>query len=212
MNNTKKVLIVDDHPLIAQATADLVRGLENIQVIGIEGTGAGCLEAIGRELPDVVLLDFHLPDRLGDELAAGIKESYPSVHIIIFTGVDISELYTHFIRIGVSGILSKESSPEVIKLMVSAVLHGQTLLPQDYFRKIRFASGPEEAQPLTEDEVHLMTMVIAGATNEQIAREIRMSKRSVDNYLRRIYEKFGVRSRAQAVDRFLQLQQKTKLR
>ncbi|UUZ86630.1 helix-turn-helix transcriptional regulator [Paenibacillus sp. P26] len=65
---------------------------------------------------------------------------------------------------------------------------------------------------MTEDEMHIMMLVTQGSTNEQIAKDIHMSKRSVDNYLKKIYDKLGVRARAQAVERFLQLQQKAKMR
>ncbi|UUZ89502.1 response regulator transcription factor [Paenibacillus sp. P25] len=141
MNAAAKVIIVDDHPLIAQATKELMKRLEGVEVAGVAANGAQCLELIEEVEPDIVLLDFHLPDRSGDELAAVIKNSHPDVQIIIFTGIDVTDLYNHFIQIGVSGILSKESDGEVIKLMVKAVLHGQTLLPQTQLRQVRFLQG-----------------------------------------------------------------------
>lgn len=212
MSETMTFLIIDDHPLIAQATEDLVVEVEGAEVIGIAATGDQGLEMLGQALPDIIILDFQLPDWSGDELAAVIKSKYPTTQIIIFTGIDITELYNHFFELGVSGILSKESTAEVVKLMITAVMHGHTLLPQTMLRKIRLTQEDVELAQLTDDEIHIMTLVTQGSTNEQIARDIHMSKRSVDNYLKKIYDKLGVRSRAQAVERFLLLRQKAKVK
>jgi two-component system competent response regulator ComA len=204
MNEEVKILIVDDHPLIAQATQYTLEQMPGIQVIGIAGNGKMCMELIDQHQPDIVFLDFQLPDQYGDEVAKWIKTKYPQIHIVIFSGIDITDLLNHFIELKVSGIVSKESGGDTLRDLVKSLLKNQTVLPLSLFHQMRFIERNPQPQLLTEDEVLMMTRVVEGFTNEQIGDEIHMSKRSVDNYLRRIYEKFGVKSRSQAIEKFVQ--------
>ena len=204
MKKPTKILIVDDHPLMAQATKELLAQMDDIEVTGIAGSGEVCLKFMEQNTPNMVFLDFHLPDQFGDELAKTIKWKYPFVHIVIFSGIDISDLLNHFIEIGVSGILSKELDGELIKNAVYCMLKNQTVLPIPIFHQMRLMRPTEREQLLTDDEEFMMSMVVRGYTNEQIGEEIHMSKRSVDNYLKKIYEKYNVKSRAQAIEKYLQ--------
>lgn len=203
MNQTFKILIVDDHPLVIMATKELLAEMPGIQVVGSAGTGRKCLELITTLEPDIVLLDFQLPDQFGDEVAKLIKEINPQIHVIIFTGIDITDLFNHFMELKVSGIVSKESSREFIQEVIRNIMKNQVVLPLSMFHQMRFIKHIKQ-ELLTEDEVQIMSFVVKGVTNEQIAGHIHMSRRSVDNYLKKIYGKFGVKSRAQAIEKFVE--------
>ncbi|MCS7463875.1 response regulator transcription factor [Paenibacillus doosanensis] len=205
MNYTMSVLIVDDHPVMAKATKGILEQIPGIEVIGIAGSGAACLDFVDMHRPDIVFLDYHLPDQFGSAVAKDIKESYPQTHVVIFTGIDIADMYNHLLEIGVSGIISKEAGESVVQTMARALMDGCTVLPLPLYRSMRLVTGAASQEVvLTSDEVQIMSMLVKGATHEQIANEIYVSKRSVDNYLKKIYNKLGVKTKVQALEQFVQ--------
>jgi len=207
MSTVMKTLVVDDHPLVANATKALLDSIDGIEVIGVAGNTTECMEQVAMHQPGLVFLDYHLPVKSGMEVAAQIKQSYPDTHIVIFTGVELKGIYLKSIEIGVSGVLSKESSERTIKNMVNCILDGYTMLPLFLFRNIQFGGAyAQEDYSLNEEELLMMNMVVKGATYEQIADRIHTSKRTVDNYLRKIYEKLGAKSKAEALEKFIKNQ------
>lgn len=205
MNKQSKILIVDDHPLMAEATSSTLKQIDGVHIVGIAATAKQCLELMDKHVPDIVFLDFNLPDQYGDEVAKIIKGKYPATHLVIFSGIELSHLYNHLIGLEVSAVISKESSGTLIKSLVTLLLENFTVVPVPVFQKMRVSSGNlHQTDLLDDDEVNMMTMIVQGLTNEQMADEVHMSKRTVDNYVRKIYEKLGVKSRAQAVDKFNQ--------
>jgi two-component system competent response regulator ComA len=203
MSRSVKALVVDDHPLIADATKALLDSVEGLEVIGVAHNGAQCMEQVSLHRPGLVFLDYHLPGRSGLEIAAQIKMSYPDIHIVIFTGVELKGIYSKSMELGVSGVLSKESSQRTIKNMVNCILDGYTMVPLSFYRNMQLSGAAQENCALNEEELLMMNMMVKGATHEQIAARIHMSKRTVDNYLRRIYEKLGAKSKAEALEKFI---------
>ncbi|CAM3628476.1 response regulator [Marinicrinis lubricantis] len=205
MNQEIKLLVVDDHPLMAQATSATLDRIDRVKVIGIAENGTKCLEMVEQYKPDIIFLDYYLPDQYGSRLAEKIKKKYPDIHIVIFTGVEVAEIYNQLVSIGVSGVLSKDASEETIRIGVQSILNGHTLVPLMLYHKMRLTEQQGEAEfVLSEDEIIIMNRLIEGFTHEQIAEEIHVSKRSVDNYLRRIYAKLDVKTKPQAIQKFVQ--------
>jgi two-component system, NarL family, competent response regulator ComA len=199
-----KTLIVEDHPLMASATKSILEQIERIEVVGTAGSAQAALELVDEHRPGILFLDYHLPDAFGSKVAAQIKSKYPDIHIIIFTGIDVSELYNNLLEIGVSGILSKESSENTVRNLVHCVLDNHTMVPLSLYHQMRLGSNkPNSEVILTGDEIQIMSMIVKGATHDQIADQIHASRRSVDNYVRKIYDKYSVKSRVQAIERFV---------
>jgi len=202
---TIKTLVVDDHPLMAQATKSILERMERIEVAGIAHDGKTCLELVESLKPDLIMLDYQLPDQSGMQILEKVREVLPQVFVVVFTGMDVSDLVHPLLGLRVNGIISKGTSETTLKHMMTCILDRQVVLPFDDFYKIKL---PEAAavQPsnLSEEELLIMRMVVKGSTYEQIAETIHVSKRSIDNYLRKIYEKLGVQNRIQAIERFVQ--------
>jgi two-component system competent response regulator ComA len=201
MSKPLKVIIIDDHPLMAEATKHLLEQIEGIQVIDIASSGNRGLELIDLHKPDLVFLDYQLPDKVGTDVAKEIKFKYPAIHIVIFTGVDVSDMINNFLALQVSGVISKGTSRTAIKNMIGAILEDHIVLPRSALNKIRLTDFTQDPL-LSQDEVIIMSMVVKGATLDQIGERIHISKRSVDNYQRKIYEKLGVETRAEAIEKF----------
>ncbi|MCD1261372.1 response regulator transcription factor [Paenibacillus athensensis] len=204
MTKLVKALVVDDHPLVANATKALLEDIEGIEVIGIAGSASQCMKEVSSNRPDLIFLDYRLPDQSGIEVAAQIKSSYPDIRIVIFTGIDITDIINKSIELKLSGVLSKESSTRTIKNMVNCILDNHSMLPFSLYHQAHVdTSALTESFVLDQEEIHIMNLLLKGATLEQVAEHIHMSKRTVDNYLRKIYEKMGVQTRAEALEKFL---------
>ena len=203
----KKVqaLVVDDHPLMAEATRAILERVERIQVAGVAHDGQRGLELAESLRPDLIMLDYQLPDLTGTEVMERMREIVPLARIVVFTGMDVSDLIHPLLALRVNGIISKGMSETTLIHMLCCILEDHVVIPQDIFYRIKLPPAARtKPANLSDEEVLIMTMVVRGATYEQIADKIHVSKRSIDNYLRRIYDKLGVQNRIQAIERFVQ--------
>ncbi|TMV45894.1 response regulator transcription factor [Paenibacillus mesophilus] len=207
MKRTVRTIVVDDHPVVARATKHILEQVEGVSVVGIAANGQAALELIEEHQPDLLFLDYHLPDQYGSQVAERAKRRSPNSHIVIFTGIDVADMYNQLIEIGVSGIISKESGETTIQNLVRCILDNHTMIPIPIYRQMRITNRqkPSETEyvDLSPDEIQILTLLVKGATHEQIADHIHVSKRSVDNYLKKIYDKFDVTSRIQAIEKFV---------
>ncbi|MEK3917610.1 response regulator transcription factor [Paenibacillus sp. FSL H7-0331] len=202
MMQIKKAIVTDDHPLMAQATKELLEQIEGVEVVGIASNGQSCLELVERYRPDLVFLDYQLPDHMGTDIAAQIKASYPKTHIVFFTGVDVSALTDVFLELQVSGVISKGTRHATIQHVIGCILDDYIVMPRSVLQTFKGSAVPSTAE-LTDEEVLIMMLIIKGTTLEQIAAQIHISKRSVDNYQRKIYGKLGVKTRVEAIEAFI---------
>lgn len=201
------VVIIDDHPLMAEATKELLEKELDVEVAALARNGEEGMRIIAASQPDLVLMDYKLPDMTGHEVADQISQNWPAMHVIIFSSVDITPYIAQLLNAKVGGILSKENTHQAIIHAVSSVLDGFAVIP----RTAGWEPGLLVQQKsldleLSANEVSLMTLIIKGNTIEQIAEQIHMSKRSVDNWLKKLYEKMGVKGRTQALEIFLKSQ------
>jgi two-component system competent response regulator ComA len=199
-----KILIVDDHPMVSYGTKMILEQIDNVIIVGIAETGEKCLRYVSEFIPDLVLLDYNLPDQNGSELTKQIKERYEAMHVVIFSGSDLKHMYNRLLSLNISGILAKNANAEQIKNMVRSIMEGQTVISLELFKQLRISEPEASDQLLSEQEVHIMSMVVDGRTAEQIAESIFSSKRSVDNYLKKVYEKLGAKGRIHAIQLFIE--------
>jgi two-component system competent response regulator ComA len=204
MSRLYNVLIVDDHPTLSYGTKMIIEEIEHIIVVGIADSGESCMQFVSELVPDLILLDYNLPDLNGSELTKRIKEFNRSIKIVIFSGAVLSYMYNQLLDLNVSGILEKNASAEQLKNMVRSIREGQTVIPLELYKQLRMSEPGAQEALLSELETRIMSMIIDGYTQEQIADTIFTSKRSVDNYLKKIYEKLGASGRMQAAQIFIE--------
>jgi|GEM_PF-303820 len=198
-------IVIDDHPLMAGATQQLLEQLGYIRVLATAVTGQAGLELVGRYRPELVMLDYQLPDLSGVRLAAQIRRLDSEVKIVLFTGHDLSALADTLIwELGISAVISKGTPETIVQHMIPCILHDQLVLPRSLLSGLRRPQRKSLFQmPLTEEDLFILRMVSRGVTHEAIADQIHTSRRTVDNHLRKIYEKLGVTSKIQAIQRML---------
>jgi len=203
-----KLIIIDDNPELYSSISRLIKQEDRLTIIGITDSFTGAVSLIDRVYPHVVLLDLNMLEDTGITLCSKLKERYPRLHIIIYTGYDYAPYFNQLVDSGASGMLNKSASPNEIIAMIDAVLRGHTIIPLPLYRQIKLHRSEEVKHywemDLTPTERLILHMVSDKYTNALIARKIHVSESSVEKYLRKIYEKLGVRNKNEAVSRIQQ--------
>ena len=200
-----RVIIVDDHPIVRQGVRSVLNNHADIQVVG-EADSASALFAIVESLkPEVVLLDIRMPGQGGIEITQRMKQEHPEIRVIILTTYDDDEYLFGALRAGADGFLLKSASQEVLADSIRQVARGERLLSPALVSKVMrefrdLAKDKARTESgLTDQELEVLRMIAAGATNKEIAEKLFWSEVTVKRKVQDILEKMGVANRAQAV-------------
>jgi DNA-binding NarL/FixJ family response regulator len=200
-----RVLIVDDHPMVRRGLRSLLSSYPDIEVAGEAEDGTAALQAVTELCPHVILLDIQMFGVDGIEIASRILHTAPQVKIIILTAYDNEEYILGAFRAGAYAYLLKNSSDETVVETIRLVQQGRRLLSpslmDQVLRQLHILAQAHASREhkLSQDEVHVLARIANGATNEEIAREIHWSERTVGRKIEEITVKLGARNRAQAV-------------
>jgi DNA-binding NarL/FixJ family response regulator len=205
-----RILIVDDHPMVR----DMIRlGCEErpgLQVVGEAANGSEALEASERLHPDVVVLDLILPGIDGFEVMRRLREMDGAIRILVLTNRDDAEAALESLRLGVKGYVEKTTALEKLVDAIEAVGRGEEVFApalerQAYARLGSLArqarTAARAAAMLSRRESDVVRLIADGLTARQIATRLRLSQRTVETHISSLYEKLGVRTRVQAVQR-----------
>ncbi|CAI6020257.1 Putative transcriptional regulator [Paenibacillus sp. JJ-100] len=207
MEKIWQVVIVDIHPTSMLGTKLILEEQQDLTVRGMTSTGTEGLELVSMHKPDLILMDYRLPEGQADQYIAQMKMLSNHTHIIILTDEENVKLFRHLMSIGASGMLSKQASPSQLIHLISGLREGYVSIPmawlnsEDWGQPVDSKTEPYFIE-LTETETFIMERIVQGVTYDKIASEINVSRRSIDNYLRKIYVKLEVSSRAQAIERY----------
>ncbi|MCS6845698.1 MAG: response regulator transcription factor [Caldilineales bacterium] len=200
-----RVVLVDDHPVVRQGVRSLLANHPDIQVIGEADSAAALLALLAERQPDVVLLDVRLPGKNGIDLAHQLKREWPAIKIIVLTTYEDDEYLFGALRAGAEGYLLKSASPEMLAGAIRQVAAGERLLsPSLVGRLMQEFSAMAKAQAraeagLSDQELEVLRLIAAGATNREIADRLYWSEITVKRKVQDILTKMGVANRSQAV-------------
>ena len=184
------LVIVEDHPAIAEALAALIGSEPDIDVVGIaHGLDDG--DALIRDLaPQVVLCDVMLAGR--DDGFELLRRFGSRSRFVILTAFDYQSHHATALAEGAAGYLSKLSDAETIVRTIRRVAAGEIAIPATVMESARRAP----VAPTTRER-ELLTMLTAGASNDEIAIEMRIKVKTVEGMLRRLYDRYGTANRTQ---------------
>ena len=206
-DETIRVILVDDHTLIREGVRVLLNAAPDIAVVGEAENGVAALELARRAVPDVVLLDLDMPGGDGASALDALRRELPEVRVLILTMYAEETRLVPLLAAGARGYLTKEAAsrelveairvvaagevyvrPAVARLLAAAVLpKGGTVSPRDRFRM------------LSDREATVLRLVAEGYSGAEIARQIRVSTKTVDAYKHRIHDKLGLQHRTEYV-------------
>ena len=204
MNESCRVLIVDDHPLFRRGLVQLLRTIPAFVLVGEAASGAEGL-ALARELrPDLILLDLNMRDGDGLDMLRGLRTARSEARVVMVTVSDSGEDVVAALRGGVEGYLLKDMEPEAMLEALQDVAAGRVVIPPQLNHllaaALRGESRPQSAGAagLTEQELRILEKIAAGLSNKQIGRELDIAEGTVKVHVKHILRKLELRSRVEA--------------
>jgi DNA-binding NarL/FixJ family response regulator len=193
-----RVLVVDDHPVVRDGVALLLRGDPGLVVVGSAESGRTALERAPQLSPDLVLLDLRLPDMLAPEVVVGLRELVPAARVVVFTAHGDHHGVQAALDAGAHGALLKDAAAIDLVAALRRVLRGERvtdprLLPGEAGRAAQARSG------LTRREYEVLRLAAQGRTNPEIAECTGLARNTVKTYLQAALHKLGARNRVEAI-------------
>ncbi|TNC86299.1 MAG: DNA-binding response regulator [Alcanivorax sp.] len=201
---SKKVLLVDDHPIVTEALAAGLRTFCVFEVIDVDTSLGGAISRLtddGRY--DLVMLDLNLTDTSGTDTLLGLREQFPDIPVIIFSGECDPRTIQSAFENGARGYISKKSSIEEILSAIRTVLSGRCFIPQQLIKTqdqqpiVEFDSNP--VNQLSQRQIQVLHYLLQGMPNKIIAHRLNMAEGTVKAHLNTVYRVFNANNRSQVI-------------
>jgi DNA-binding NarL/FixJ family response regulator len=202
MQKDIRVVVVDDHPLFARGLEMLLPEVSGgrAEVVATTGDAAEAAGLVRRTVPDLALVDVHMPAPGGIRAIAAIRRSSPRVRIVAMSGDEDPEPALAALRAGAEGFLPKTSEVADILQPLLSILDGWSVLPTELLGTLLGAGRGSRPTPVDLDapEKQLLQLIAAGATTTEIALQLHVSERTVKRLTATLLRKLRVSSRTEA--------------
>ncbi|NWG08644.1 MAG: response regulator transcription factor [Chloroflexi bacterium] len=205
-----RLMIADDHKLFREGIKALLAVTDDIEIIGEAEDGDSVLQQARELEPDVILMDINMPGLNGIRATEQILEKQPQTRIIMLTMIEDDASIFHAMRAGARGYLLKGADPQEVLSVIRAVAEGQALFGpaiaarlMNYFKELsaKPAVSGTPFPELTERELEILRLISQGLNNQEIARKLFLSPKTIRNHITNIFSKLQVADRAQAIVR-----------
>lgn len=206
-----RIIVADDHPIVRDGIRRLLTLEPDFDVIGEAGDGREVIELVTHLDPDILLLDLRMPNLDGLSALQTLQQTNRRTKIIVLTASDDKNEFVQAMKLGCSGIVLKQTAPELIVKSIRKVHAGEIWLDSNTTAAVmrQFAapgsensgstnttSGkPRERSPLSTREREIVTLVAQGYKNKEMAEKMFISEQTVKNHLHNIFDKLGVSDR-----------------
>lgn len=197
--NRVRVLLADDHPLVRSGIRATLLREGYIEVVGEATNGAEVQELAQKLRPDLLLLDLSMPGPSPLETIAQIRKLSADTRILVLSAYDDDAFVRSTIQVGVDGYLLKDEATEALVQAITTVVQGGTWFSRVVMQRFVDTRGESDPLDFTPRELELLAGIAQGWDNRRLAAEFELAEQTVRNYISRIYDKLGVRSRAEAV-------------
>lgn len=203
-----KVSLVEDSDQLRGTMARVVGRADGFECVSHYGNAEDAIEGLPKDRPNVVLMDINLPGMNGVECVRKLKQSLPETQVIMLTAYEDTENIFASLAVGASGYLLKRSSSAEILQAIKDVLKGGSPMSTHIARKVvqsfqRSGASQQATENLSQREQEVLDLLSQGLIYKEIAEKLGISYETVHTYVRRIYEKLQVRTRTEAVAKFL---------
>lgn len=216
-----RVLVVDDQPLVRAGVAGLLRGVDDITVVGEAQNGNEAIALTERLHPDVVIMDLRMPGMSGVEATRRIVQGFPAgaaaVQVVVLTLFPEDDEVVEALRAGAAGFVLKNLTAQELVTAIRTVTTGERLLSPDVTRQVLDVLVPRSQRPgsggrgipgdeaigrrlrrLTDREADVLALLARGLSNQDIGRRLFIGEGTVKTHVHRILQKIEVQGRVQA--------------
>jgi DNA-binding NarL/FixJ family response regulator len=203
-----RVIVADDHPIFRDGLRMLLTSIPEFEVVGEAASGVEVVELAASLLPDVIVMDLHMPELNGIEATRRVVGASPHIGVLVLTMYEDSDSVFAAMRAGARGYLLKGADQAEIVRAIQAVASGDAIFgPTIAERVIQYFSASRVADPasafpeLTDREREVLGLIAQGHSNQAIARRLVLSPKTVRNHVSNIFAKLQVADRAEAIVR-----------
>ncbi len=201
-----KVLLVDDHPLVLEGVRSSLLKHEGFEVVGEACNGQEAIHRAKECSPDVVVMDITMPIMNGLEATTHLRTTCPQTKVLILTIHERSEFVREMVRSGARGYIRKNTSPVELISAIECVHRGELFfkpeVAQSFFKEYILNEGKMEKsgpQRLSKREHEVLTLVVHGSANKEIAHQLDLSIRTVEKHRQTIMKKLGIHKATELV-------------
>lgn len=206
MTDKIRVMVVDDHTIVREGIKALLELQEDIDVVAEAESGMVCLDLADETRPDVVLMDLKMPGIDGIEATRLIKKRNPLTKVILLTNYDDEAYVIESIKANADGYVLKDVRKGDLPRIIRGVLNDRAFIDSAVTRKlfqsiqqVGTAGEPTPYRPvLSQRELQILTHIVEGRSNKEIADIVNLSLDTVKTHLKNIYQKLNVHNRSQA--------------
>ena len=196
MTTVIRVLIADDHPMVAEGIEAILDTYDDLEIVGTAPDGRAAVEAAERLRPDVVLMDLNMPGITGLAATELILERCPGMRILILSMHDSAEYISTALSHGAKGYVLKDVPTEEIKTAIDAVMRGETYLCTGAKSQLSPKKIADGREPLTSREQTILLQLAQGRSNREVADSLDISVHTVETHRKNIRRKLGISSTA----------------
>ncbi|WP_067840581.1 response regulator transcription factor [Amphibacillus sediminis] len=204
----KHVLIIDDHIMVGEGTKRLLSDEPDLQADFVS-SGSQALISMDNKYYDLYIIDLNMPEQNGIDLTKAITARHREARILIYTGYDTTAYFNTLVNLGVIGFLSKSYSNQQLIYAVKCALMDLAVIPANWLNELKRTDRKiklnGEQVTLSEIEQTILLLVDKGKSNDEIADQIKVSRRTVERHLTKTFQKMQVSSRAEALKKGKQL-------
>ena len=210
-SRTISVVIVDDHQVLTDALAVILRSQPDLRVVDVAATCAAARDLLSRTCPDVLLLDVSLPDGDGLSLVPDVNRMCSEAHILVLTSHSDEKTLMRAIETGVTGFVMKNRPLSEVISAIRSAAEGEIVMPASLLMGLLGRAQRTRARPpaerggdfLTPREQEILICLARGLTGSDIAAALNIAPNTVRTHIRNLIEKLGVHSRLEAVSHAL---------
>lgn len=194
-----KVLIVDDHEIVSTGISRMLQDVSNLQVVGCAASGEEAISLSKETLPDIVLMDVHMPGIGGLGATKEIKRVLPKIKVIALSALDDNPYPTKLIEAGASGYITKGIALNEMIGAIEKVAKGGKYISSDVAQKMALSqmSKDDSETPLdvlSDRELQIAQMIVDCRKVQDIAEKLNLSAKTVNTYRYRMFEKLSIGS------------------
>lgn len=196
-----RINIADDHPMVINGMKEMLSHYKQIEIVNTYRNGTDLMNGLKNSLPDVLLLDIQMPGQSGDELTPLILKAYPSIRILAITNFDNTLYVNNMLQNGALGYLLKNTDEQTLVSAIETVFQNKQFLKPEMDEKLKEFRRQLKRQTsakfsLTPREKQILQLIINECSSQEIAAQLNLSLRTVENYRLNLSLKLEVKNMA----------------